>query len=78
MLIFPSLQEVCNILVTVRIITIISCVNVMLITIKRYPASKLVQKLLFEWFSLRLRYAKSEENRRGEYVRFHVACGEVK
>ena len=34
MLIFPSLQEVCNILVTVRIITIIPCVNVMLITTK--------------------------------------------
>ncbi len=33
MLIFSSLQEVCNILVTVRIITIIPCVNIMLITI---------------------------------------------
>ena len=30
MLIFPSLQEVCNILFTVRIITIIPCVNLML------------------------------------------------
>ena len=31
---FSSLQEVCNILFTVRIITIIPCVNVMLITTK--------------------------------------------
>ena len=34
MLIFPSLQEVCNILVTVRIITLIPYVNIMLITTK--------------------------------------------
>ena len=32
MLIFPSLQEVCNILFTVRIITIIPCVNAMLLS----------------------------------------------
>lgn len=31
LLIFPSLQEVCNMLFTVRIINIIPCVNVMLI-----------------------------------------------
>ncbi|MFO5800975.1 hypothetical protein ACLBSQ_27315, partial [Klebsiella pneumoniae] len=44
--------------------------------VRTFPKS--VQKLLFEWFPPRLRYAKSEENRRGEYVRFHVARGNVK
>lgn len=32
--IFPSLQDVCNILFTVRIITLIPYVNIMLITTK--------------------------------------------